>query len=1834
MFQGCRPAGRLFYWVLAVVVAASSVRVSGGEEVAVGKPGKAASYPTAKPSAAEPLPGAASPAPQSGLALTSVIDTVYMADGSTAQGVLIITWPAFVAVNGTAVAPGALDVTLGTNGALNVAVAPNAGATPANVYYTVVYQLQPSEVRTEYWVVPTSSPATLAQVRTTPGSGTAAQPVSMQYVNSALAAKANDSAVVHLAGAETVTGTKSFVAPPNVPTPVGTGDVTNKAYVDSAIATVGAGNYLPTAGGAMTGTLTLSGNPTAPLQASDKQYVDLSAAAKADLVSGLVPTGELGSGAASGLNCLLGNGTWGSCGSSANATEIQSVPVGSSAPSNGQVLTYSSTSGQYAPSTPSGAAGGVVTGPGASQNIAQPVGTELSVNNLSGIRYVTPTDNWSVSPSGSLIGGTQATVTLTPCPIGVDTSGNSMYFVYLSGQGTPEPAMVTGGTCTGGAASGTIVFTPKNTHSATYILSSASSGIQEAINDACGVPNGSGGNPNARVVLPATGATANGLSVYGSIFAHCSRTLIEGNGTLLSCSTRDRCVVLGDLVNSNHYGAVTIRGVNLTSTVNADGCQITNAQRQSNVVTITVASGCSTIQTGDLININFTDTVNYWGSHGPVTVSGTSITYSQTGANLASTATPGTVAIQNAAIEDNALPGTMEDIKYTTGGGGKFNQFFVVDNDQAATIRNFDNGAQGLLCTANHCGSFVYSAGTTAATPVLWLDKLNISAQCGGNGVTVYANNSTRINDSVIQGFAMWGIYTSTILGSYGGTQLDNVYNEEGTGPCPNPYMGNTFGAAGIIYSSGGSPLSVRGGEQPNGWMPEFANTGSTQYNYYVVVHDATEGVSYPLYAGYALSNGSGNIVVQWPHVAPIGSVTYDLVRMAPGTLAANNAMFPVQGACGGGSPTACGSVATNLAQCSGLVCSYTDSASASTASYTVATPGYFPALTFWPGGLVLNGNGQQNAGDLPGVVIDTDAGIGSGISSPWISTAGFLRPAIYARQCSGTEGAYGGAWVQCLEGDGHGNSFPGVGAVLLNSGPNSGAQKSGLKGRLNFIMSPADDINQSHIITLVDSNPAKTLATGLNRPANDAADTYIGLDPPVGGSSRSSAQLAFGAPVAISSYIGNAGDNASFLERLTSTAKTFNVGVNINGNLTVTGSCTGCGGGGGSGTVNSGTAAQMALYSTNGAAVSGDSGLTDNGSTLNYTGSNGISAAAGAFGGNVTVNGQLLVAGPWMVSSPIPGTAMAAAGAGTSALGISNDGNFYISASAGTPQKVATTATSSYFSNLIQEDANDLGEYNGTTAQNLHVYSSYTNSSTWQRTSLGYDATDSYAVVRSENSTSGAAPGLGFWVNNGLKWVVDPSSNFKPWADQTSNIGSFNSAGSGSGLRPGTIYAAGNSATGSGFELGKFASESYELCNDTTNGTIVAGLAVLTSAGCAAKPGSGLTSGAIGVVIANGGTAGVATLARAGSAYCSFDGSATVVGDYVVPSTTANGGFYPLCHDTGATRPTGTQILGRVLQASAGGTTVQIFLDMPGSNVSSSGTSAGTGSCTNQAVTAVLTGGPTCTTITSTYVDSSIAATASPALSGTPTAPTAAANTNTTQVATTAFVLGQASSTTPNMDGTAAVGTSNTFARADHVHPTDTSRIGGGGNLVSGNYPKANATGTVTDSGVAAGPYSIPWFTTNTTGTAITFSSTANKAELWGAVLTFPLTTTQVTYYVSTADNTTNMYDIGVLNSSGNIVAHIGNTAGTTFAASVGWKTVNWAASATLQPGRYYLAITSSCTSTCAQVFGGSTAGFSFVGGPGGTSESVTAGGTLNGGMTIPADNPTEATILAWEIH
>jgi hypothetical protein len=165
-------------------------------------------------------------------------------------------------------------------------------------------------------------------------------------------------------------------------------------------------------------------------------------------------------------------------------------------------------------------------------------------------------------------------------------------------------------------------------------------------------------------------------------------------------------------------------------------------------------------------------------------------------------------------------------------------------------------------------------------------------------------------------------------------------------------------------------------------------------------------------------------------------------------------------------------------------------------------------------------------------------------------------------------------------------------------------------------------------------------------------------------------------------------------------------------------------------------------------------------------------------------------------------------------------------------------------------------------------------------------------------------------------------------------------------------------------------------------------------------------------------------------------------------------------------------------------------------------------------------------------------------------------------------------------------------------------------------------------------GPSTAPWLTQPSATGTISFLTTANVAKLYGVVYSgaTPLTTTQVVYDVLTADNTANTYDIGLYNSTGNLVAHLGSTAGTAFAASTGWKTVSWATPATVRQGKYYLAITTSCTASCAALIGSSSGvGFTFAGA---VQESVTAGGTLPATITIPGDSYTATTIPTWAVQ
>lgn len=137
-------------------------------------------------------------------------------------------------------------------------------------------------------------------------------------------------------------------------------------------------------------------------------------------------------------------------------------------------------------------------------------------------------------------------------------------------------------------------------------------------------------------------------------------------------------------------------------------------------------------------------------------------------------------------------------------------------------------------------------------------------------------------------------------------------------------------------------------------------------------------------------------------------------------------------------------------------------------------------------------------------------------------------------------------------------------------------------------------------------------------------------------------------------------------------------------------------------------------------------------------------------------------------------------------------------------------------------------------------------------------------------------------------------------------------------------------------------------------------------------------------------------------------------------------------------------------------------------------------------------------------------------------------------------------------------------------------------------------------------------------TASPVAFSGSSATAELWGFYVNVPTTTTTAHYYVSGADSGSCTYDLGILNSAGSIVVHTGNQTAATLGMNVGsaFHQYSWAASATIQPGKYYLAITASATSGCATL--GYTSNMTFAGD---VAETVSSGGTLNNGMTIPSD-------------
>lgn len=133
---------------------------------------------------------------------------------------------------------------------------------------------------------------------------------------------------------------------------------------------------------------------------------------------------------------------------------------------------------------------------------------------------------------------------------------------------------------------------------------------------------------------------------------------------------------------------------------------------------------------------------------------------------------------------------------------------------------------------------------------------------------------------------------------------------------------------------------------------------------------------------------------------------------------------------------------------------------------------------------------------------------------------------------------------------------------------------------------------------------------------------------------------------------------------------------------------------------------------------------------------------------------------------------------------------------------------------------------------------------------------------------------------------------------------------------------------------------------------------------------------------------------------------------------------------------------------------------------------------------------------------DTSRAPLASPTFTGVPAGPTAAVDTNTTQFATTAFVLAQAASANPSALGTAAPGTSTRYARADHVHVMPTlSQVGAATADVSfGGFKITNLATPTLDTDAATKAYVDAARTGLDVKASVRAASTANVTVTYSA--------------------------------------------------------------------------------------------------------------------------------------
>src|SRR4030095_1547120 len=172
------------------------------------------------------------------------------------------------------------------------------------------------------------------------------------------------------------------------------------------------------------------------------------------------------------------------------------------------------------------------------------------------------------TPGGSLIVGNN-TITLSPVPIGVNGSDQRHYLYISGGTGNPEAVLITGGSAVSGGASGTVIVNCANAHSGAWKISSATSGIQEAVNS---IP---GSTQNVSIAVP-----PGDNFVYPTITlpvrsgtGHFGNLSIFGMGLSVTQIRRAASFTAGDIfrIDSSYgVGAVTICDMGIINSAGGD----------------------------------------------------------------------------------------------------------------------------------------------------------------------------------------------------------------------------------------------------------------------------------------------------------------------------------------------------------------------------------------------------------------------------------------------------------------------------------------------------------------------------------------------------------------------------------------------------------------------------------------------------------------------------------------------------------------------------------------------------------------------------------------------------------------------------------------------------------------------------------------------------------------------------------------------------------------------------------------------------------------------------------------------------------------------------------------------------------------------------------------------------------------------------------------------------------------------------------------------------------------------------------------------------------------